>query len=28
MEAAVEVLVKLAALWGREQTAAAGQGGG
>ena len=28
MEAAVEVLVKLAALWGRERLAAAGQGGG
>ncbi|MEI8319171.1 MAG: hypothetical protein WCH79_14615, partial [Planctomycetia bacterium] len=28
METAVEVLVKLAALWGRESLAAAGQGGG
>jgi di/tripeptidase len=28
METAVDVLVKLAALWGRESLAAAGQGGG
>ena len=28
METAVDVLVKLAALWGREQAATAGQGGG